>query len=151
MVRGLTLANIDGSRPSRPIANRMRVWPYITTSVTEKIEITAPAAQNGAGPGLAVQDVVQDHGQPGLGLFVGPELVGRLRAQTGDRHQNVDAGDDDQRGDDRARHGLLRVLDLVTGGGDGVKSDEGEEDRAWQPAVMPAKSCVPEVRRSGRW
>ena len=45
MVFGLTLANIDGSRPSRPIANRMRVWPYITTSVTEKIEITAPAAR----------------------------------------------------------------------------------------------------------
>ncbi len=45
MLRGLTLANIDGSSPSRPIANRMRVWPYITTSVTEKIEITAPAAR----------------------------------------------------------------------------------------------------------
>ena len=45
MVRGFTLANIDGSRPSRPMANRMRVWPYITTSVTEKIEITAPAAR----------------------------------------------------------------------------------------------------------
>ncbi len=44
-MRGLTFANIDGSRPSRPIANRMRVWPYITTSVTEKIEITAPAAR----------------------------------------------------------------------------------------------------------
>ena len=44
MLRGLTFANIDGSSPSRPIANRMRVWPYITTSVTEKIEITAPAA-----------------------------------------------------------------------------------------------------------
>ena len=43
--RGLTLANIDGSRPSRPIANRMRVCPYIVTSVTEKIEITAPAAR----------------------------------------------------------------------------------------------------------
>jgi hypothetical protein len=43
-VRGLTFANIDGSSPSRPIANRMRVCPYITTSETEKMEITAPAA-----------------------------------------------------------------------------------------------------------
>ena len=42
-VRGLTFANVLGSSPSRPIANRMRVWPYIVTSVTEKIEITAPA------------------------------------------------------------------------------------------------------------
>jgi hypothetical protein len=45
MLRGLTLANIGGSSPSRPIANRIRVWPYMTTSVTEKIEITAPAAR----------------------------------------------------------------------------------------------------------
>ena len=44
MVRGLTLANIDGSRPSRPIANRIRVEPYSVTRVTEKIEMTAPTA-----------------------------------------------------------------------------------------------------------
>src|SRR4051795_7006639 len=44
MVRGLTAANQAGSRPSRPIANRMRVMPYSVTSVTVKIEITAPAA-----------------------------------------------------------------------------------------------------------
>ena len=31
------------------MANRMRVWPYSVTSVTEKIEITAPAARIGAG------------------------------------------------------------------------------------------------------
>ncbi|SKT92222.1 Uncharacterised protein [Mycobacteroides abscessus subsp. abscessus] len=45
-VRGLTCAKTDGSRPSRPIAKRMRVWPYIETRVIEKIEITAPAARN---------------------------------------------------------------------------------------------------------
>ena len=39
-------------------------------------------------------------------------------------------GDDDQRGDDGARHGFLRILHLVAGGGDGVETDEGEEDRA---------------------
>ena len=44
MVRGLTLANIDGSSPSRPMANRIRVDPYKVTRVTEKIEMTAPAA-----------------------------------------------------------------------------------------------------------
>ena len=42
-MRGLTFANVAGSRPSRPIVNRMRVWPYNVTSVTEKIDITAPA------------------------------------------------------------------------------------------------------------
>ena len=42
-VRGLTRANDFGSRPSRPMANRMRVCPYIVTRVTEKIEMTAPA------------------------------------------------------------------------------------------------------------
>ena len=31
--------------PSRPIANRMRVWPYSVTRVTEKIEMTAPRAR----------------------------------------------------------------------------------------------------------
>ena len=44
MVRGLTLANIEGSNPSRPMANRIRVDPYSVTRVTEKIEMTAPAA-----------------------------------------------------------------------------------------------------------
>jgi len=43
-VLGLTLVKTFGSRPSRPIANRMRVWPYIVTSTTEKIEMTAPSA-----------------------------------------------------------------------------------------------------------
>ena len=44
-VRELTLAKIFGSMPSRPMANRMRVWPYMVTRVTEKIEITAPTAR----------------------------------------------------------------------------------------------------------
>ena len=42
-VRGLTFSNTLGSRPSRAIANRMRVWPYITVSTTLKIETTAPS------------------------------------------------------------------------------------------------------------
>ena len=41
---GLTSRNFLGIIPSRPTANRMRVWPYRVTRVTEKIEITAPAA-----------------------------------------------------------------------------------------------------------
>ncbi|CFR93466.1 Uncharacterised protein [Mycobacterium tuberculosis] len=45
MVRGFTFANRAGSSPSRPIANRIRVWPYMVTSVTVKIETTAPAAR----------------------------------------------------------------------------------------------------------
>ena len=130
MLRGLTLANIDGSSPSRPIANRMRVWPYITTRVTEKIEITAPAARSVLAQVVPPVIIFQDHRQPRLGLFVGPELVGVLRAQSGERDQDVEAGDDDQCGDDRARHGLLRILDLVTGCGDRVEADEREEDRA---------------------
>ncbi len=44
IVRGFTFANVAGSSPSRPIVNRIRVWPYSVTSVTENIEITAPAA-----------------------------------------------------------------------------------------------------------
>src|SRR5882757_878134 len=44
MLLGFTLANIAGNRPSRPIANRMRVWPYIVTRVTEKIEMSDDAA-----------------------------------------------------------------------------------------------------------
>ena len=43
-VLGFTLVNTFGSIPSRPMANRMRVWPYMTTRTTEKIEITAPRA-----------------------------------------------------------------------------------------------------------
>src|SRR3984885_10217709 len=43
-VRGFTFAKVAGSSPSRPIVNRIRVWPYNVTSVTENIEITAPAA-----------------------------------------------------------------------------------------------------------
>jgi hypothetical protein len=53
-VRGLTRANIRGSMPSRPIANRMRVCPYRVTSVTEKIEITAPTARIVAQIGVPV-------------------------------------------------------------------------------------------------
>ena len=45
-VFGFTLVKTFGSIPSRPIANRMRVWPYMTTSTTEKIEMTAPRAIN---------------------------------------------------------------------------------------------------------
>ncbi len=44
IVRGFTFANVAGSSPSRPIVNKIRVWPYNVTSVTENIEITAPAA-----------------------------------------------------------------------------------------------------------
>lgn len=40
---------MGGSTPSEPIVNRMRVCPYIVTSVTEKMEITAPAARIVAG------------------------------------------------------------------------------------------------------
>ncbi len=42
-VRGFTFANIAGKSPSRPMVNRMRVWPYSVTRVTEKMDITAPA------------------------------------------------------------------------------------------------------------
>ena len=44
IVRAFTVANREGSSPSRPMANKMRVWPYMETRVTLKIEITAPAA-----------------------------------------------------------------------------------------------------------
>ena len=43
-VRGFTRAKIGGSIRSRPIVKRMRVCPYMTTSVMLKIEMTAPAA-----------------------------------------------------------------------------------------------------------
>ena len=81
MLFGLTLANIDGSRPSRPIANRMRVCPYIVTRVTEKIEITAPAASTVLDPG-GPGDVVEDLRETGLGLAV--ESTPTLRAEGGE-------------------------------------------------------------------
>ncbi len=48
-VRGATFANAFGMSPSRPMAYRMRVWPNSVTSVTEKIDTTAPAASTVAG------------------------------------------------------------------------------------------------------
>ena len=128
IVLGFTFANSDGSSPSRPIANRMRVWPYIVTSVTEKIEITAPAARIVLAqvPSVTLSRITA---RPASSC-PSAEVLPRLGAEPGERDEHVDAGDDHQRGDDGARHGLLRVLDLVAGGRHGVKADEGEEDRA---------------------
>ena len=48
-VRGFRRLNSEGIMPSRPIANRIRVCPYMPTRVTLKIEITAPALITVAG------------------------------------------------------------------------------------------------------
>ena len=44
-VRGFTRESSGGSIPSRLIENRIRLWAYIVTRVTLKIEMTAPAAR----------------------------------------------------------------------------------------------------------
>ena len=126
IVRGLTFANVAGSRPSRPIVNRMRVWPYNVTRVTEKIDITAPAAT------MVLPAVF-------------PVMWSRITASTASSPLKSCHGwapnaatatstwiarDDQQRGDDCPRHGALRVFDLVAGGRYRVKADVGEEDRA---------------------
>ena len=89
-VRGLTLANIAGSRPSRPIANRMRVWPYRVTRVTEKIEITAPAAKT-VPPGAAMM-FSRITARP-ASLSVG-ELCRGCAPTPGDGDQDVDGHHD---------------------------------------------------------
>src|SRR2546422_3773033 len=43
-VVGWTFAAQGGSRPSRPIAKKMRGWPYWNTSSTADIEMIAPRA-----------------------------------------------------------------------------------------------------------
>src|SRR6185437_2669045 len=50
--------------------------------------------------------------------------------EPGERDEDVEAGDHDEGGDDRARHGLLRIFDLVTGGRYRIEPDEREEDHA---------------------
>ena len=110
--------------------------------------------QERAGPGSA-GDVLQDHRQPGFGLFLRPELGGVLRAESGEGDQDVEAGDDDQCGDDRAGHGLLRILHLVTGCRYRVEADEREEDHARGrgdagEALVPEAGEVVGVERSER-
>lgn len=43
-VLGETFSKTRGTRPSRDIDIRMRVWPYITASTTEAMATTAPKA-----------------------------------------------------------------------------------------------------------
>jgi hypothetical protein len=77
--------------------------------VTEKIEITAPAAR--IVPGTAdAGDVLEDHRQAGALLLRAGELLERLGADAGDGHQHVDRDHDDERAHDRAGQGRLRVL-----------------------------------------
>ena len=86
-VRGLTRANICGSMPSRPMANRMRVWPYSVTRVTEKIEMTAPRARIVPQTVLPVTSS-RICARPGLGLAL--EVLPRLGAHRRERDQHVE-------------------------------------------------------------
>ena len=72
--------------PSRDIANRMRVWPYSTTSVTLNTEITAPAASTIAGHDWPVR-FCENRRKPGFLAF---ELGGRLDAESGHSDQHVE-------------------------------------------------------------
>ena len=129
MLRGFTLANIDGSNPSRPIANRMRVCPYIVTRVTEKIEITAPAARIVLAQVESSVMFVEDDRQPGL-AGPRPNFSHGWAPRAANATRMYMVVTIEQRGDDGPRHGLLRIFDLVTRGGHGVEADEGEEDGA---------------------
>ena len=131
IVRVFTRANRDGSSPSRPIAKRMRVCPYMRDQRDGEDRDHGARSQNRAGP-AAVRDVVEDGGQPGL-LLPG-EVLPRLGAQRGQRDEHVHAGDGHQRRDQRARHGLLRILHLVARGRHRIKADVREEDGAGRRA-----------------
>ena len=124
----------------------MRVWPYSVTSVTEKIEITAPAARIVAQIGVA-GDVLQDLGEPGLAGLRGGEPLHRLGGQPRDGHQHVETVTMMQRADDRAGHRLLRVPHLLAGRRDGIQADEGEEDRPGRGA----DAGEPDAKKFAKW
>ena len=69
-----------------------------------------------------------ERGGEGRVLRLGQLRVGHHAGQ-GEGDQDVEHGDDGQAAEDAARQGLLRVLDLLGGGGDDVEADEGEEDQ----------------------
>ena len=50
--RGWTWASRRGNRPSRHMAKKMRVWPYMITSTTLVIAISAPAASTPPAHGM---------------------------------------------------------------------------------------------------
>ena len=60
-------------------------------------------------------------------------------ARDHERHQQVKYCADTERQQDGDRHGLLRVLGLLRGGGDGLKPDVGEEDHpsSCEDATIP--------------
>ena len=85
----------------------MRVWPYRVISVTVKIEITAPAARMVPAhvPWVTLSRMVASPASCWWAKF-----CQGWAAERGERDEDVHAGDDHQRGDHRARHGLLRVF-----------------------------------------
>ena len=68
---------------------RLAVEP---TSVTEKIEMTAPAASDG-GPDVRAGDDAQDRREAGL---LALEVLVGLRSDPGERHEEVDRRNHDQ-------------------------------------------------------
>ena len=122
--RGLTLARRSGSRPSRHMAKKMRVWPYMITRTTLVIATTAPSARTEAAQVMPAPS----SSAAASGASLAASCSGRGDADRADRGQHVEDRADDQRADDRQRQVALRVAGLLAAGRDRVEADVGEED-----------------------
>ena len=149
MVRGLTLAN-SARQQTVAAHGEQDAGLAVHHHQGHREDRDHRAGGQNRAPSSASGDVVEDGGQAGLLLVL--ELLPGLRAEGGDGDQHVDAGDDQQCGDDRPGHGPLRVLDLVTGGRHRIQADVGEEDRAGRRADAgdPERREVGEPVGAGR-
>ena len=103
-------------------------------------------SEDRAGPGRAVENILQDDRKPGLGLFFGSERFGGLRAQAGERHQEcqtIPVVMAISAANDRARHGLLRILHLVTGPWTRCRVPCEREEDGPRYCGYPGKARVP--------
>ena len=123
--RGWTRAKTGGSRPSAAMRMRMRTCPYSVTSTVANRPTTAatPTASSSqpSGPGAA-----------------SAREIGSATSSAGVRHQpgedqadaDVERRRDDDRRQQRARHGAPRIARLGGGRRDRVEADVGEEQEA---------------------
>ena len=125
---GCTSTSTSGSRPSRAIVKRMRVWPKIIISTTDGSATMAAARRPSCR--LRVQPISRStNGERLLRLR---QRAARLRADRTDRRvgdQQVEDGADRQRADQADRDVAVRVLGFLGRGRDRVEADVGEEDR----------------------
>ena len=128
-----------GSSPSRPIAKKMRGWPYWNTSSTADIETAAPSATN--------QPTVLNPASSSArasGSATASSLYGTMPVST-NADDDVDQRADRQAAENADRQVPLRVLRLFRGGRDRVEADVGEEHDGG--ALMNAGEAIRRERR----